>query len=160
MSVISKTPLPAHSHLWAKVRPGDFVDGYAVESGLSARQAADLGLAMPGWAKALLALRNKIVAPLGLKTDVSDQGAEAIFPVHHEDENELILGTDDRHLNFRICIMQEAGRIHMATWVHRNNLLGRFYLMAVMPFHVLIVRDSMRRIAKHSAPIASGPRGQ
>jgi hypothetical protein len=48
----------------------------------------------------------------------------------------------------------------MATWVHRNNLLGRLYLLAVMPFHVLIVRDSMRRIARHSAPIASAPRGQ
>lgn len=160
MSVISKTPLPAHSHLWANVQPGDFVDGYAVESDLSPRAAADMGLAMPGWAKALLALRNKLVAPLGLKTEVSDQGANAIFPVVHEDERELILGTDDSHLNFRICVMQQEGRIHMATWVHRNNLLGRLYLLAVMPFHVLIVRDSMRRIAKHSTLIASAPRGQ
>lgn len=160
MSVISKTPLPAHSHLWAKVRPGDFFDGYAVDSALSPRAAADLGLALPGWAQALLNLRNKIVAPLGLKTEVSGQGADATFPVVHEDDRELILGTDDSHLNFRICVMQEAGRIHMATWVHRNNLLGRVYLTAVMPFHVLIVRDSMRRIARHSAPIASEPQGQ
>lgn len=160
MSLISKTPLPLHSHLWANVQSGDFIDGYAVDSDLSPRAAADLGLALPGWAQALLTLRNKIVAPLGLKTEVSDKGADVIFPVVHEDANELILGTDDSHLNFRICVMQQEGRIHMATWVHRNNLLGRLYLLAVMPFHVLIVRDSMRRIARHSAPIASAPRGQ
>ncbi|MDE4133766.1 DUF2867 domain-containing protein [Phaeobacter sp. QD34_3] len=159
--------MPGHARLWQEVQPGDFIDGYAVQSPLSPRAAADLGLTLPNWGQALLnwgqallKLRNRIVAPLGLKTGVSDQGADAIFPVVHKDARELILGTNDRHLDFRICVMQEAGRIHMATWVHRNNLLGRFYLMAVMPFHVLIVRDSMRRIARHSAPIASGPRGQ
>ena len=66
----------------------------------------------------------------------------------------MILGTDDTHLNFRICVRQEAGRIHMATWVHRNNWLGRIYLMVVMPFHILIVRDSMRRIARADTPAA------
>jgi hypothetical protein len=35
--------------------------------------------------------------------------------------------------------------------VHRNNLLGRIYLAVVMPFHVLIVRDAMRRIARQGA---------
>ena len=105
---------------------------------------------MPGWARALLKLRNTLVAPLGLKTGESQEADSAIFPITYEDNAELILGTDDKHLNFRICIHRENGRIHMATWVHRNNLLGRAYLAVVMPFHVLIVRDAMRRIASHA----------
>jgi hypothetical protein len=148
MAQVQHTPLPATSRLWAKVLPDDFIDGYAVESKLSPREAANIGLTMPGWADALLNLRNRIVKPLGLKTESSDSGDGAIFPVEYEGTDELIIGTDDRHLNFRICIRQEAGRIHMATWVHRNNALGRAYLMIVKPFHVLIVRDAMRRIAR------------
>ena len=150
MTQVQHTPLPATSRLWAKVLPDDFIDGYAVESKLSPREAANIGLAMPGWADTLLRLRNRIVKPLGLKTESSDSGDGAIFPVEYEGADELIIGTDDRHLNFRICIRQEADRIHMATWVHRNNALGRAYLMIVTPFHVLIVRDAMRRIARAS----------
>jgi len=163
MPRIETHPLPAASSLWAAVKPGDFIDGYAVHSPLSPRDAADIGLSMPGWASALLALRNRIVRPLGLKTESSaaghgnGEGNGAIFPVTHEDAEEIILGTDDSHLNFRICIRRENGRIHMATWVHRNNWLGRVYLLAVMPFHVLIVRDAMRRIARAGAPDTNAP---
>jgi hypothetical protein len=51
----------------------------------------------------------------------------------------------------------------MGTWVHRNNWLGRVYLAVVMLFHVLIVRDSLRRIARHplnGSAIASQPPAQ
>lgn len=152
MAKIQTTPLPRASHLWHRVQPGDFIDGYAVTSQLSPEEAAKIGLSMPRWANALLALRNKIVAPLGLKTEVSDTGSGAIFPITYQDETEVILGTDDRHLNFRICIRQQEGRIHMATWVHRNNLLGWLYLAVVMPFHILIVRDAVNRIRRASPP--------
>lgn len=157
MSLISKTPLPPASHLWPLVQQGDFIDGYAVASDLAPRDAADVGLSMPKWADALLALRNRIVAPLGLKTDMDRDGAEAIFPITYESPDEVIMGTDDSHLNFRIAIMRQDARIHMATWVHRNNLLGRVYLGVVMPFHILIVRDAMRRIAKAAQAGAPPP---
>ncbi|WP_072506295.1 DUF2867 domain-containing protein [Phaeobacter porticola] len=160
MPRVRKTPLPASARLWQMVSPGDFIDGYAVESPLSPRDAADIGLSMPGWAAALLRLRNAIMRPFGLKTEVSDTGDGAIFPVTFEDSRELILGADDIHLDFRITVLRHDGRIHMATWVHRHNLLGRIYLTAVMPFHILIVRDSMRRIARHRPTIASSPSAQ
>lgn len=148
MSQVIKTPLPQSSHLWSMVKTGDFIDGYAVRSDLSPAEAAKIGLSMPNWTKALMGLRNTIVKPLGLKTDTSDAGPDAIFPVTHESDNELILGTDDTHLNFRIAVKREGEMIHMATWVHRNNALGRAYLAVIMPFHVLIVRDCMKRIAR------------
>lgn len=164
MPRIAKTPLPRSSRLWSQVGPEDFMDGYAVASHLSPRAAAELAFALPGWAKGLMALRNQLVRPLGLKTGREAPGDSAqdtaLFPVHFEDDHELILGTDDNHLNFRISILQQAGRLHMATWVHRNNLLGRIYLALVMPFHILIVRNCMRRIDRHSTMIASQPPAQ
>lgn len=164
MPPVEKTPLPQGARLWSQVGPDDFLDGYAVASHLSPRAAADLAFSLPGWVQALMQLRNRLVLPLGLKTDRDSSGGSAqgttLFPVCFEDDQELILGTDDRHLNFRISIRRQAGRIHMATWVHRNNLLGRIYLALVMPFHILIVRDCMRRIARHSAAIASQPPAQ
>lgn len=154
MSKVLKTPLPATSRFWPLVQDQDFIDGYAVESTLTPEEAINAGFTMPGWVNALMKLRNTIVKPLGLKTESSDTGNDAIFPLQYEDENERIIGTDDHHLNFRIAVMREDGRIHMATWVHRNNLLGRIYLAIVMPFHVIIVRSVMRRIAMASTPIA------
>jgi hypothetical protein len=147
MAKITKTALPQNSQLWSKVQSQDFLDGYAVQSKLSPRAAAEVGLAMPGWAATLMRLRNAIVKPLGLKTESSESGDKAIFPVHVDTADELIIGTDDNHLNFRIAILRKDGMIHMATWVHRNNLLGRVYLAVVMPFHILIVRGAMARIA-------------
>lgn len=162
-SRIAKTPLPNDALIWAQVAPGDFIDGYAIESSLSPRRAMEIGLTMPGWAAGLLRLRNRLVAPLGLKTEVADTGGGALFPITHDSADELILGTDDSHLNFRITFLRRDGRLHMGTWVHRNNWLGRVYLAVVMPFHVLIVRDSLRRIARHpqnGSAIASQPPAQ
>lgn len=153
--MIVKAPLPAASSLWPAVTSGDFFDGYSVESALSPRAAADIGLTMPAWADRLLNLRNALVRPLGLKAESTDSGEGAIFPVHLDTPAELVLGTDDRHLDFRISVMQHAGRIHMGTWVHPHNWAGRAYLALVMPFHVLIVRDALRRIARASIASAT-----
>ena len=147
---VRATPLPSTSRLWAMVKEGDFIDGYATPSTLTPRQAAELAFAMPPWVNALMALRNIVVKPLGLKTGAPKDQDAAIFPVHHEDAQELLLGTDDSHLNFRISILQHEGQIHMATWVHRNNWLGRLYLRVVMPFHRLISRNAMSRVARAS----------
>jgi hypothetical protein len=92
----------------------------------------------------LLALRNSLVRPFGLKTGT--EGAP-IFPVCHETADELVLGTDDRHLNFRIGVIRAEGRLYMSTWVHPHNVWGRAYLRLVMPFHILISRGAVRRMA-------------
>lgn len=143
---VEKSTLPATSNLWTLYQGGDFLDCYSCASTLSARPAADLAMQTPAWATALLGLRNRIVAPLGLRTEFEQDGA--MFPVTHDTENELNMGFDDRHLNFRISVMQDQGRVYMATWVHRNNWIGRVYLAAVMPFHILMSRDAVGRIAK------------
>jgi hypothetical protein len=136
--------LPAASSLWSLHQPGDFLDCYSVPSTLSPREAAQRGLTLPGWADALLRLRNALVRPFGLKTGEPDR---PIFPTCLETEDELILGTDDRHLNFRIGLIRQDGRMFMSTWVHPHNLWGRAYLRLVMPFHILISRGAVARMA-------------
>ncbi len=148
MAIVTKTNHPKSSKIWALVAPGDFIDGYQIKSDLPPKQAAEIAFKMPIWATTLLLLRNAIVKPFGLKTEIEDETSDTIFPTTFESEDEILLGTDDKHLNFRISVLQQDGRIHMATWVHRNNWFGRLYLMIVMPFHILIVRNCMTRVAR------------
>lgn len=146
---VAACPLPADSALHGYTAPGDFLDCYRVDSPLKARPAAEIIVAFPGWAQGLLGLRNLLVAPFGLAGEAPEGMARiGIFPVVSETEDELIAGFDDRHLNFRVAVLARDGRIHLATWVHPHNTGGRMYLRAVMPFHVLIVRNALARVER------------
>ncbi|GHH00016.1 DUF2867 domain-containing protein [Pseudodonghicola xiamenensis] len=142
---MTTTSLPRHAHIWPRVAPGDFLDTYSIATPLSARQALELALRSPNWAQSLLRLRDALVRPLGLKTASSN--GQLGFPVEYETEEEVLIGMDDRHLDFRITVLKQDGIVHIATWVHRNNALGRVYLALVMPFHKLILQSAVKRIA-------------
>jgi Protein of unknown function (DUF2867) len=148
MAQVRTDRLPPASALWSLHQPGDFHDCYSVSSTLSPREAATRGLALPVWAAALLRLRNTLVRPFGLKTGEPET---PIFPTRHETDNEIILGTDPRHLAFRIGLIRHDGRLFMSTWVHPHNLWGRAYLTLVMPFHILISRGAVARMASDSS---------
>jgi len=99
----------------------------------------------PRWIRVFMALRNHLVAPLGLKTRVED-GVRRIgyFPVISETPERVLLGLDDKHLDFRIAVdvvpLGGAQRQVTATTVVRtHNLLGRIYLLIVLPFHRAMV---------------------
>ncbi|KPA22035.1 hypothetical protein shim_19220 [Shimia sp. SK013] len=145
---VTPSPLPPFSALHNRFRAGDFVDCFRVSSTLPLRQAADTIADFPGWALALVRLRNLLVAPFGLQADVAgSMDRIGIFPVESETEQEIIAGFNDRHLDFRISVMRDGGDILLATWVHRHNLLGRAYLATIMPFHIAVARDALRRVA-------------
>ncbi|WP_109468260.1 DUF2867 domain-containing protein [Albibacillus kandeliae] len=149
MPAVRLAPLPPDATLRARVGARDFLDGYAVETPLSAREGARLALGMPGWARALLRLRNALVRPFGLRTEApAGQDAWGLFTVEKDSADEMIFGFDDRHLDFRITFVKRGERLHMGTWVHPHNIFGRLYLALVMPFHVLIVRNGMAGIAR------------
>ncbi len=151
MKKVTKTSLPASSNLHSHFESSDFLDCYCVESELSARAAAEVAFDPPAWAAALMKLRNLLVSPWGLTTAISEDIESAgMFPIDIESEDELILGFDDKHLNFRISVMQKEQHVYLATWVHPNNIGGRLYLAAILPFHILIVRDALSRVAAAS----------
>jgi len=136
-----------------------FVDAYRITmdgGALDAREAATRMFARsPRWAEALLNLRNMIVAPLGLKTSGAGEhaagGMIGIFPVVSETPERLVAGFNDSHLDFRVVVdVMPVGRrqqITTTTLVRTHNRLGRAYLAAVMPFHRVIVRSMLRRVA-------------
>jgi tRNA-dihydrouridine synthase len=84
---------------------------------------------------------------IDLAAALKGEPSRPIFPTCLETEDEIILGTDDRHLNFRIGLIRQGGRLYMSTWVHPHNRWGRAYLRLVMPFHILISRGAVARMA-------------
>jgi hypothetical protein len=140
--------------------PGaQFMDAYSVtvnDAALDARHAAEKMTARgPRWIEALLRLRNRLVAPFGLKTAVpTGNNAPAcvgIFPVISEMPDRLVAGLDDAHLDFRL-VVDVAGtgserHVTATTLVLTHNLLGRAYLAVILPFHRLIVPSMLRQVA-------------
>lgn len=117
----------------------DFADAFQVENrhNLDAPEAARRAFAKaPGWATRLMALRDLLVAPLGLKP-----APAAGFPVVSESPEQVALGFDDHHLDFRVVISADQNFITLTTIVRRHNFLGRAYLAVIMPFHQLIARS-------------------
>jgi hypothetical protein len=149
-------PLSARAAL-----PGsDYADAFAliIPGELS---AGDVARSMVnrkwGWIEALLGLRNLIVAPLGLKAGKRDLAAGVvkigIFPVIFSCEDRIVMGLDDRHLDFRLIVevKRQAHRQTLAvvtTLIRRHNLLGRIYLGFVLPFHRFIVPAMLARAEK------------
>jgi Protein of unknown function (DUF2867) len=137
-----------------------FIDAYRVAIGgtaLDARRAAERMFGRgPLWIEALLALRNSIVAPFGLKQsglgEPAPGGMIGIFPVLSETPQRLVAGFNDHHLDFRVVVdaaAADAGqRITLTTLVLTHNLLGRAYLAAILPFHRLIARVQLRQVAE------------
>jgi hypothetical protein len=138
----------------------DFSDAFAIDvrnATLDAPEATRRAFArQPGWIAKLLAIRNILVAPLGLKPgadgNLPASGRVGIFPVVSSSSERVVLGFDDRHLDFRIVVDVKAldettRRVTATTLVHRNNLFGRVYLATVTPFHKLIVPTMLARVS-------------
>jgi hypothetical protein len=112
----------------------------------------------PAWQKALIALRDAMIRPFGVKTSdavrMSRDSHERVgfFPLHWEGKDEIILGKDDRHLDFRLSLLRQRspiGTLLIATSVVRTlNALGFIYLNAIRPFHHLVVRTNLARCAQ------------
>ena len=136
-----------------------FADAFRIDlpsTKLDARTAAQRMLGRsPRWVEILVALRNRLVAPFGLKTpDPPGSGAFGtigIFPVVSEAQDRLVLGFDDGHLDFRVVVDVAAcgagQSFTLTTLVLTHNLLGRAYLAIILPFHRLIARTMLRQVA-------------
>jgi len=123
---------------------------------LDARQAAERMMGRsPRWVERLLAIRNALVAPFGLKTSGAGESATGdaigIFPVLSETPDRLVAGFDDHHLDFRVVVdvsaCADSQQVTATTLVRTNNWLGRVYLAVILPFHRLVVRALLRQVA-------------
>lgn len=113
----------------------------------------------PHWADHLMKLRNKVVAIFGLKTgsshnklDYYSPGSKAgFFTVIERSDNEILMGENDSHLNFRVSVKIEKkdnfNVVSLTTIVKFNNSFGRLYFLPVKPFHKLIIKSILKRTA-------------
>jgi hypothetical protein len=158
MTVIEIAPEVDRAALLAGAQ---FVDAYSIvvdRGALDARQAAERMITrQPRWAEALLTLRNILVQPFGLKTSGASGTAPrqmiGIFPIVSETPDRLVAGFNDSHLDFRVVVdvatSGDRQQITATTLVLTHNWLGRSYLALILPFHRLIVRAMLRRVAAH-----------
>ncbi len=130
-----------------------YADSYTVAPSpkVPIRQAAELALGhAPRWVDALMSMRNMLVKPFGLVTDGSSiaRGRPMIgmFPLLEEDSTQVVLGLNDRHLDFRVILRRadQQAPLVLTTLVKTHGLMGRAYLMVVLPFHRLIVRTLLQ----------------
>ena len=120
---------------------------------LTAFKVAEIALMQsPLWVRALMKARDIVVSPLGLKTSrsFSEERKIGLFPILSETRDQIVLGFDDRHLDFRIIVdvapiddVRQCVRI--TTLVHRKIFFGKLYLAAIEPFHRLIVASALGR---------------
>jgi hypothetical protein len=152
------TSLPVDTAIRTLLPHARMSDAYRLvvdERVLDAAVAADriFGRA-PWWIRILLGVRNRLVAPFGLKTSV-DQGAQRIgfFPVITQTPRRVLLGFDDKHLDFRVAVdVMPVGparhEVTVTTLVRTHNLPGRMYLALVLPFHRVIVPAMLGQAAR------------
>jgi Protein of unknown function (DUF2867) len=156
MTVLDVTPEIDRNTLLAGAQ---FVDAYSIAVdgvALDARQAAErMVRRQPRWAEALLMLRNILVKPFGLRTSGVSRTAPrnmiGIFPVVSETPDRLVAGFNDSHLDFRLVVDVAASgdrqKVTATTLVLTHNRLGRTYLALILPFHRVIVRAMLRKVA-------------
>jgi hypothetical protein len=167
--------LPPESGVTGFYPSVELADAFAIRLADSASLDPDL-LArfifsnQPAWIKWLTDLRDVMVAGFGLKTarhlETLATGAPAqrlgIFRIYRTTDTEIIVGEDDKHLDFRVSVLCSCGAapgsgrmLTVSTVVHCHNLLGRIYLFVIAPFHRMVVKASLRRAARIGWPSAA-----
>lgn len=140
--------------------------------------AADAGksffTAAPGWIGKLMAVRNALVRLVGLKTgSAADRAAQlaafrcepgeqlGVFRVYAADAHEVVLGEDDKHLNFRVSMWLDGPegdglrRLTVSTTVQFHNVFGRLYFLPVRLFHRRIVPVMLRAQVRQLEALAA-----
>ena len=127
----------------------------------------------PKWIERLFAFRNRTMKVFGLKVPegnldkasvVEEMKCEpgermGLFQIFERNGAEIILGEDDKHLDFRVSLLIEnsafeEGRkeLTISTMVKFNNGFGRLYFAPVKPFHSLVVPSMLKGIVKKVNP--------
>jgi hypothetical protein len=165
---VKPTDPPRESTISDWYAHADLLDSYVVAipaDGSTMREVAERAMGSPpAWFTALMAVRDGIMGPLGVRTShdlrraPSGKARVDFFPVLSESPDELVLGEDDTHLDFRLSLLRRNGphgaMLIATTAVRTHNRLGRLYKRAIHPFHILVVRATLARAAAQPARVA------
>jgi hypothetical protein len=175
LTLVEQVALPSQSAIATAFKSVNLADAYSIQLPSGASKNPDvlarfIFSVQPSWIGALTNVRDAIVAGLGLKTArqlatlSGDPAARriSIFRVFGTSETEVVLGENDKHLDFRVSILctpdsppSTGSQLTLSTVVHCHNRLGRTYLSVIAPFHRQVVKASLRRAAEVGWPKAS-----
>lgn len=173
---MSEAILPINSVLLSDTIEYDYIDSF--QSSFMDKDGTitsnDIGktffMSGPKWIDILFDFRNKLVGLFGLKTSmkITDRqkllnnfkGEEGdrlgLFKVYHKTADEIVIGEDDKHLNFRVSLFINKHKsqisnkqLTLITTVKFNNWFGRFYFFLILPFHNVIVPTMLKGIIKN-----------
>lgn len=149
---VSRTPL-----LDAALERVDWSDAHAVDRapGLpsDAQAWADAAFrSPPAWVAGALAVREAVVPLIGIA-----RGGRSSFATVASRPGEVLLGTDERHLDFRASVLVEPDRVVLSTVVRWHNRRGRAYFALVRHVHPVVVRAMLRRAARLLAAPSPDP---
>jgi hypothetical protein len=172
-SVVS-VAVPIESAVSRAYNASDLADAYAIR--LPANSITDPELLarfvfshQARWVGQLMRLRDALVARFGIKTSgqlkKSNDKRIYIFKVYETSAHEIVLGEDDKHLDFRLSVFRRTEQaadgstthLVLSTVVHCHNRLGRAYIMLIAPFHRMIVQSCLRRAARAGWPTTIVP---
>ena len=167
---ITAIKVPGSSDISKQLQGADYFDSYEIALEHAGRSALEIYLGVisktPAWVNFLMAARNRVVRFVGLKNlvhlgdlqrtkaarDYRIGDRVGIFTLLSNTDNEIIMGDSDKHLDVKvsICKLAQGGKESVAstTVVHIHNLLGRVYMLFVIPFHKLIVPAVLVRAIK------------
>ena len=148
---------PAGSLITGEMESVDYFDSYVIESKTDepVDQIVKRMFALPSWVRFLLRLRYFLIAkPFGLRTGTLKErtdGSDFVrMTVIHRNENEIVMGDDDKHLYYRLSVMKRHTKplteIALTTVVRFHNNWGRIYFAFIRPFHKIIVKSILRRM--------------
>ena len=142
---------------------GSFIDR---ENGITPNMVCKAFFATaPKWINQLFNFRNILSSFSGIKSSPNANTKKSLFEsfkvemghrlglfkVYAITKNEVVLGEDDKHLNFRIYFhirkQTTDGKIKeltVSTAVKFNNWFGRLYFLPVKPFHKFIVPSMLK----------------
>jgi hypothetical protein len=158
-------PVPPDSVLAPLYVGADLLDAFAIH--LPAGASDDLEVLarilferQAWWIRALTWVRDAVMATVGVKSSRAIGAAAAArgsvigyFPLLSKSAGELVVGEDDRHLDFRVANLLRTGaaggrELVVVTVVHCHNRLGRTYLAVIAPFHRTILRANLERAVR------------
>jgi hypothetical protein len=175
---VTAVALPAASRVSRFYANTDLADAFAIRLPPGASTdpetlARFIFAQQPRWVGSLMGLRDLLVTSFGLKTatqlqDPANAGHHpraGIFRIYETRAHEIVLGEDDKHLDFRLSVLHEtvvpananSGQLVLSTVVHCHNRLGRLYILLIAPFHRAIVQATLRRAARTGWPMALKP---
>ncbi|THB64232.1 MAG: DUF2867 domain-containing protein, partial [Desulfovibrio sp.] len=102
----------------------DYFDSYKVITNTndSIQEIVKKALTFPGWITFALKVRYYLlVKPFGLSSGTRDDitGKSEIVPIIEENENEVVMGQNDKHLYYRISFMKKA--VTQGTEIYLNT---------------------------------------